>query len=467
MNNLKIRIASYSIIFCFCFASCEDFVEIGSPEDKISSEAVFGSDEMAYSAMTGIYNQLMIASFSNGWSSSVTFLAGLSGDNLEPIRTTNLPLMEFEEHELSPTNAANYALWSSAYNIIYLSNSLLEGLENSDQISVDTRSQLEGEAKFIRAFAYFYLVNLYGEVPLVLTTDYQENELLSRNSEEVVYKQIVEDLNSSIGLLGTEYPEGERTRVNKYAAMAFLARVYLYLEDWKLAEELSSQVITHSTKYAILEDPDEVFLANSREAIWQISPLGRGNAATHTNEGDLFIIDPFFHFLANFKLENNFVDAFEEEDERLLNWIGFSDALDANYVFKYKIGTSTDLPVKEYSMVLRFAEQYLIRAEARAAQGKLSEAVEDINIIRLRAGLNVLEETEGDLDQETLLDIILEERRKELFGEWGHRWLDLKRTGRAGEVFNESPFWQPTDILYPVPGEERMKNPNLSQNDGY
>lgn len=448
--------------------SCEDFVEVDTPNNKLIRTQVFEDDATANSAMTGIYNQLRLAAFSNGSRSSVTLLSGLSADNIRNIYTTNFTRMEFEQNELLPNNPYNLDIWSSAYNMIYMTNSLLEGLADADKISNELRIQMEGEARFIRAFTYFYLVNLYGDVPLVLTTDYRENELVSRNTEAEVYEQVLYDLNESNNLLNADYSNGERTRVNKYAATALLARVNLYLEDFEKAEELSSTVIQANSTYKILENLDEVFLANSKEAIWQISPIGSGGQVSYTNEGNIFIIDPVFSFLANIQLRDDFVGIFNDQDKRLANWIGYHTGKEAFFAYKYKIRNSNEFPIKEYSMVLRLAEQYLIRAEARAKQGMITEAIEDLDVIRGRAGLDLIAEINPTITKEELLDKILLERRKELFAEWGHRWLDLKRTGKASEVLGENnSFWENTDVLYPIPSEERMKNPNLSQNNGY
>ena len=448
--------------------SCEDFVEVETPNNKLIRDEVFNNDATANSAMIGIYNQLRLAAFSNGSRSSVTLLAGLSADNIRNINTTNFLRLQFEQNELLPDNPSNLDIWSSAYNMIYMTNSVLEGLAESEKITADLKTQLEGEAKFIRAFTYFYLVNLYGEVPLVLTTDYRENELVSRNSETDIYEQILDDLIDASNLLSIEYVSGDRSRVNKYAANALLARVYLYLEQWENAEEQSSIVIQATPTYEILENLDEVFLANSNEAIWQISPIGSGGLVSHTNEGNLFIIDPFLSFLASIQLQDDFVAVFDEMDKRLTNWIGYHTGKQAFFAYKYKIRNSTEFPAKEYSMVLRLAEQYLIRAEARANQGKIADAIGDLDEIRARAGIKRLADINPTIVKEELLDKILEERRMELFTEWGHRWLDLKRTGKATEILGvNNPFWENTDVLYPIPSEERMTNPNLSQNNGY
>jgi len=203
------------------------------------------------------------------------------------------------------------------------------------------------------------------------------------------------------------------------------------------------------------------------EAIWQLSPAGSGSVLTNTNDGASFLIHPIFSFLANLKIEPAFVSSFDEKDKRLQNWIGFHQGTGNYFSFKYKIQNSTE-PIAEYSMVLRLAEQYLIRAEARAMQGNFQGALADLNIIRNRAGLETLDENNTTLSSEELLILILEERKRELFTEWGHRWLDLKRTGKASEILGAgNPLWQETDRLYPIPAAELMKNPNLTQNNGY
>lgn len=463
LNTIKAIVLVLSLMLL----SCEDYLEVEAPDHKIVSENVFENDQTARSAMSGIYNQLATLFFSDGGSASVTVLAGLSGDVLMPTYSTNLPYQQFEQHELLPDNFRNFNLWSSAYNLIYMTNALLEGVANSSSLSEPVKTALEGEAKFIRAFSYFYLVNLYGDVPLILTTDYRQNALAERNTEDKIYTQIISDLEMAIGLLEDGFQLGDRTKVNRQTALALLARVQLYLENWQEAEDLSTQVINQNTMYSILEDPNMVFLTNSMEAIWQISPGGRGTSLTHTNEGASFIIHPIFSFFAQFKLAPSFVESFETEDERLQKWIGLHPGTGYYYPYKYKVRYSTE-EITEYSMVIRLAELYLIRAEARAMQENYPGAVEDLDVIRERAGLSLVAETTPGIEKTALLDLIFEERKKELFTEWGHRWLDLKRTARAGEVLSpESPLWDGTDQLYPIPEEERIKNPNLTQNEGY
>lgn len=453
------------ISLCFLLGACEDYVEVGVPDDRIVKETVFENDETAIRALRGIYNELFNASFSGGWRSSVTILAGLSADLLQPINSESTTYGEIQKNEISPNHPSNYELWSSAYNIIYMTNSVLEGLGISENVSGDLKMRLEGEARFVRAFTYFYLINIYGEVPLILDTDYRKNSLVSRNGVDELYAQVVNDLDRAIELLDSGYENSDRTNVNIFVAVALRARVALYQENWDLAEILSSEIIEETAAYEILQDLDQVFLANSKEAIWQLSPIGRGNILTSTGEGQVFIGTS----RSPLQLATGFVEDFEPEDKRLLNWIGHYNSSNRNFYFPFKYKDRSSLnDITEYSMVLRLAEQYLIRAEARARKGNLNEAISDINNIRTRAGIEPIQVSQQVINKEEIFELIMEERKKELFAEWGHRWFDLKRTGRTDEILAEkTSFWEPTDVFYPIPEQERMKNPNLDQNEGY
>ena len=469
--KLKIQIEyiiAIGTVLLFPLGSCERFVDVEVPDHRIASTTVFANDETAINAINGIYNQLFNTSFSSGGNRSVTFLAGLSADNFQTTSSTD-EILEFAGNDITVANSFNKDLWSGAYNMIYMLNSILEGIEGSSSLSEDVRDRIEGEAKFVRAFTNFHLVIIYGDIPLLLTTDYRINAVAPRNTSDDVYQQVLTDLEDAIALLETSYPEDERTRPNKFVAMAMLARVYLYLNNWQQAENYSSLVIEENATYEILENHDSVFLANSREGIWQISPVGSGNSFTHTNEGNLFIKTPTT--LTPVALSSSFIDSRDVGDERLQHWVGIYTDDTGIYYFpnKYKVQyNASGGDITEYSMVLRLAEQYLIRSEARAKQGNLIGAITDLDVIRQRSGLEPIAETAPNSSEADVLEMVLEERRSELFAEWGHRWFDLRRTNNTATVYKlKSPNWQDTDALYPIPDEDRTKNPNLDQNPGY
>ena len=464
---MKNSINNYLHLLCISVLillyACEPFVEVEVPNDRITSVTVFSDDATAREAMDGVYIQLFNTAFAAGGNQSVSFLSGLSANTYT--LTNAIPEMEaFAAHQLEASNSLNLGLWSGAYNTIYMCNAILEGVADNSSLSPETRETLEGESRYIRAFTYFYLTNLYGDVPLVTQTDYTVNALKARNRQTEVYDLILEDLNRAAELLDTDYPDNNRTRANRLTTLGLLARVHLYLENWEQAEAYSSEVLAATDLYELPVDLNTVFLANSQEALWQVSPQGWGGTFTHTRDGNLLIrVTPTGSPVS---LNETFIADWEAEDLRQQDWMGSFDRAAETYYYPYKYKVRYDASgtsYTEYSMVMRLAEQYLIRAETRTRQGKLEAAVADLNAIRERAGVEPLVFT-SPFTQEQLIDEVMQQRYHELFSEWGHRWLDLKRTGRALEILEGI---QETDLLYPIPEAELLKNPKLTQNAGY
>lgn len=467
IKKQKVSIKYYGIhlgtIACLLLMvfSCEEFVEIKPPITEVVSKTVYTDDETAIAAIRGIYIEMMTGGFASGSQSSVTNLTGLSSDEFLDFQGDN-DRGEINRNALSTTNGAIARLWNEAYTIIYYVNSVLEGLEQSDGLTTTTKLQLEGEAKFIRAFFHFYLVNLFGDVPIITSTNFRVNNEILRSLESDVFQQIITDLIQAQNLLAEDYAFSleERVQVNKFAATALLARAYLYIRDWEKAEIEATKVIDNTTLYSLEVDLDEVFLANSMEAIWQLKPIFPGQ---NTREARIFIneVSPRFQVLTS-----ELSGSFEGGDKRRTSWVDSIIFEGTTYYHpaKYKINENNE-PLTEYSMVLRLAEQYLIRAEARAQLNNTSEALADLNILRNRAGLGNISIT----DQNSLLQAVAQERRIELFSEWGHRWFDLKRSGTAESVLSSIFIkdWQSTDVLYPIPQTDRDVNGNLTQNDGY
>jgi hypothetical protein len=150
----------------------------------------------------------------------------------------------------------------------------------------------------------------------------------------------------------------------------------------------------------------------------------------------------------------------------LTSWTGNTDIGGEVYYYPYKYKISAGSPASEFHIVLRLAEQYLIRAEARIQQGKIAGAIADLNMIRIRAHLSPLT---TPMTPALATAALLREKRIELFAEFGHRWLDLKRTNKVDQVIGtlKPSTWQPTAALWPVPQVQRSANPFLTQNKGY
>lgn len=443
------------ILLSGTFNSCKKFVEVPPPKNQLVSATVFSNNITATSAMAGIYSNMIRSSGAFGGAQSIASLGGMSADELINY-SSNQNAQQVYNTSINPTNTYTYGIWKQLYQTIYESNAVLEGVANSNGVSAGTRQQLQGEAKFLRAFCFFYLTNLFGEVPLTTTTNYLTNDQLAGATQQQVYHQIIADLLDAQALLSDSYVSSERIRPNKAAATALLARVYLYTKDWQDA-------VTQAT--AVINDPaytlvplNQVFLKNSQEAIWQMQPVLPGY---NTFDGQVFILTTA---PTNYSLTGALMHAFENGDNRKTNWTD-SIAIGSNtYYFPYKYKIKTNTTVTEYYTVLRLAEQYLIRAEARAQLNDVNGAEADLNMIRNRAGLpNTTAATGTDL-----LNAIQQERRVEFFTEWGHRWLDLKRTGQADAVLgNFKSNWKTTGQLYPIPQQDVANDHNLKQNAGY
>lgn len=445
---------------CFLFIRCEDFLEPETPLGQIEQQNVFTNETTATAAITTLYGKLRDGGFLSGHPSGNNFLFGFYADELDYYSNPGFATESFYLHQVMPSNTALSDIWNIPYNIIYSTNAVLEGIESTSSLPEDLKKQLRGEALFVRAFCHFHLVNSFGDVPYIKTTDYSLNASVSRMPSQKVYDNILADLLEAKSLLGTEYIDSERVRPNSLVVSALLARVYLYRQDWANAELESTRLMSNSL-FTLDTDINNVFLKDSPSTIWQFKPRIQGD---NTVEASIFI-------LANgpptsTALNPDLIMDMEDEDLRKTNWIGeVSDGSQSWYFpFKYKqqFNTGTSL---EYSKVFRLEEQYLIRAEARAMSGNISGAQQDLNLVRNRAGLD--NTTASTAEQ--LLDAILSERRFELFTEFGHRWFDLRRTGMAEEVL--APIksnWKNTDVLLPIPESELAANPNLNpQNPGY
>lgn len=461
--NLKKKFSIKPVICLILFIivttsySCKKFLEVPPPSYQLTSDQVFENDETANSAIAGIYSNIM-ENENHIFSSAITISAGLYADELKVINNADYS-GEFESSKITQANHGylSTSYWAPAYKYIYSVNSCLEKLENS-AVTPTTKMNLMGEAKFIRAFCYFYLINLFGDVPLVLGTDYSINSQLPRSPKASIYEQIIKDLRDAKKLLSVH---NGSTRPSRFAATSLLARVMLYTGKWEEANRESSEVI-ESGYFKLLANLNEVFLKESVEAIWQLKPV---EEIWNTWEGKNFLFagesDP-----SQFYVSDTLYSSFTSTDNRKQSWITTRNYLGSNIrlPYKYKV-YGNNAPITEYYTVFRLAEQYLIRSEARAMVGDLVGAANDLNQVRVRAGLGIKNIT----SLENLIASVNEERRHELFCEWGHRWFDLSRWGMANALLTtiKPDTWQPHQQLWPIPINQINTNPNLIQNPGY
>jgi hypothetical protein len=467
-------------LIVFFLMSCKKLVQVSAPNTSITSANVYSTDASAIAAVTGIYATI---GSGNTFSSQILGLSGLAGLSADELTlysgAATPPLSLYYTNNLN--NNMQLDFWTQLYSDVYLANAAITGLSSATTLTPAIRQELLGEAEFDRAFCYFYLVNLYGDVPLVLTTNYTTNATLARTPQASVWNQIIEDLHNAAAILSPNYLDGtltvsmnERVRPIKWAAVALLARAYLYLNNWAGADSAASAVIGNSQLYS-LNSLDSVFLINSNEAIWQIQPLFAGYDTWDAYAFILTSSGPNNNYNLAY-LNDSLVTSFEPNDQRRADWVDSVtvDSITYYYPYKYQNNLLNPPQITEYNMMLRLAEQYLIRAEAEAygAGSGISAAIADLDTIRSRAGLTGYA---GPQDQSDLLNAIYHERRVELFTELGHRWLDLKRTktvdavmgGPTGACANKGGSWSTNDQWYPIPIYDLQYDPNLVQNSGY
>lgn len=462
-------------IAMFCISTgCKKYLDVDLPSNLTLTKDVFSNVESANGAMLNVYGQMFNGTTSPYYLSLTT---GLSADELIPYDQS---LQSMFLNKATSEDFFTNTFWTTSYNMIYQANAVYEGSATSTTLSENLKQQLQGEALFIRAYLHFLLYNLYGDVPIVITTNYEKNAVVTRNNKMEVYAQIVADLKSSITLLNDKYVDAngtteskERIRPNRLVASALLARVYLYMGDFQQAENLATTLIDNSN-YA-LTDINGVFAANSMEAIWQLKFVA--GSFFNTTEAINYILSSSPALSSQSEISKQLLSAFDDSDLRRTSWIAkYTDndvvpTVDYYYPFKYKVRFGAD--GKEYSTVLRLAEQFLIRAESRAQLNKLPEAINDLDIIRKRANLPLISVIKPGISKSALLDLVLAERRREFFIEQGHRWFDLKRTRTIDNVMSTvTPAkgggkWTPVKQLWPIPETELITNPNIKQNEGY
>jgi starch-binding outer membrane protein, SusD/RagB family len=451
MKVIKPLFFSHAILIILFLAGCKKLIEVNAPVDQLSTGVVFSDPSTADGAVAGIYYKLSDLFVSR----SLTLITSMGSDEMG---SRNVFDDKYVNNAIPVNDGTTGLIWSSLYNAIYQCNSVLEGISGSN-ISSQTKKQLGGEAKFLRAFCYFYLTNLWGDVPLLTSTQVTQSAIALRSKQAAVYEQMIKDLTEASSELPKAYPHTERVRANSFAASALLSRIYLYQQQWQKAIDEASKVITAGI-YS-LDKPNEAFVKNSRETILQLwmqngcAWLGLSFIPVTTNGS------------SNYFLNDSTLQLFDSSDLRKSNWIKTftAQSLTYSYPFKYKLRIPTQGSNSEYTMVLRLAEQLLIRAEARAELNLITNALEDLNTVRRRANAS---EIVSPLSKDEVLFAIDRERRIELFAEWGHRWLDIKRTNKADSVLSlVKPLWKARSVLWPIPQQEILKNPQLTQNPGY
>ncbi|GAB2775602.1 RagB/SusD family nutrient uptake outer membrane protein [Rhabdobacter roseus] len=460
---MKMRLAYLSLLM-WLVSSCDFLQE--DPQDFLSPLNFYRTEADAVAAVNAIYSSL-----SPTWN-----LGDLASDLLNEgaaPRTENLELQTFTFSSANPHFAT---LWQTRYVAINRANTAIERIPMID-MNAERRSRLVGEAKFLRALNYFDLVKAFGDVPLILQeTKGLDQQNATRSPALEVYRQIIQDLEEAHPQLPLTYASVETGRATRGAALALLARAYLFSQNYPKAAETARTVTT--LNYSLVPNYADIWPSereNGPEHIFSIQYKAgvrgsgfnetfgvRGGRAPITGGSGAFVKRSFY---------NSFEPGDVRRDISIKTSFTFSDGSTQTFephVWKFfnlnfitPSNTDTNWPLIRYSEVL------LILAEAlnEVHNGPTPEALEAINQVRRRAKVPELAAT---LSQQQFREAILRERGWELAFE-GHRRYDLIRLNKLQEVM--APLGVtvqvPTHNLYPLPQRELDVNKNLQQNPGY
>ncbi|MCG8319849.1 MAG: RagB/SusD family nutrient uptake outer membrane protein [Cytophagales bacterium] len=445
---MKNFIIFYFFLVLALWSTACDHLEV-KPVDLLTDETAITDASTAESALLGLYHRLQ--------NLPLMVLDLVSDESNDKIGRPD-PEGQLDTNSVLATNFIIGRFWSDLYGVIHQANFIFEHVQQITTIEAAQREAFLAEALFIRGFCYLLLTKYFGDIPLVLSTDVGPESSPVRASTNQVFEQVIEDLQQAEAALPVSYDDLDefKTRVTQTAAIALLARVYLYKQDWGNAEESATQVIERDL-YQLETDYTNLYNKNSPEVIWELfySATVNGNSLARTffprSLGGVYFIAP----------SNSMIAAFEPDDQRFDASIR-RDADGTFYVYKYREPKTSGS--QDRFIFLRLSELYLIRAEARAQLDNLPGTIQDVNVIRNRAGLS----NTGATGKEALLLVIEQERFVEFCFE-NHRFADLVRTGRVDAVLgaHNALGWQPSDQRLPIPQNELILNPNLTQNEGY
>lgn len=444
--------------FALMLSACEDFVDVGLPPTQVTAEQVFNEPQLVEAALVQNYialrDQVLLTGRQNG--TGVTL--GLYSDELVNWGSPAGNPQTFYTNTLSPQSNAIKAIWNDAYKVIYSCNRIIEGLAHASRIPEVDKNKLMAEALFIRGLVHFYIHQLFHEIPYVTSSDYKVNKTIQKVGKDEIYENIVTDLQEALIKIGDENSTSN-VRPNKYVIKAFLARVFLYQNKWVEAFSQSTEVI-ESGRYSLAQNIEDVFLKNSSGTIWQFTPQSE-SVNTYEAQSMIFNTVP----PPNFSISPALLASFEIGDLRKVKWLkGVGNDTNMQYhSYKYKEFLPSGIS-KEQSIVFRLEEMFYIGIEAGIYMGEVNQAMTWWNTLRNRYGLGEYQNIPSNWE-----NLLLEERRHEFFCEFGHRFMDLKRTGKLSSIMLiNKPQWKDVYKNFPIPEAELLLNPNLlPQNEGY
>jgi hypothetical protein len=491
----------YSIITialsALLFTQCEDFLNI-RPEGSVPSTGMdYTKPENIFLPVSAAYAGL------RSWGAHAFPYIGafeITSDNADKGSTPddNPTMKELDIFSFESTNGLINDLWVSYYDIVSGANNAIHQMPlfaASLQLPEDQAyaMQCQGEAKVIRAYAYFNLVRLFGKVPIIDTIMSSEQLAAAQQAtKEQLYGFIEKDLSEALTVLPESYSRDWAGRINRYTAMALKAKVHLYQQEWDSVAYLTDRIMA-SGKYGLLTNFREVFSIdgeNSRESLFEIqsSTLGKSTGESTYLEY-AYVQGPRGNSPGNMQgwgfctPSDSLISFFNQRGEVIrpattLLYRGTKtpegDSIKmacSNPVYNGKVYTPSVYNLWNYNgygfehnvRIIRYADILLMYAEAIVHGTSVTlisgySADQAVNDVRDRAGLDPL----GGVTLQNIWD----ERRAELALE-EDRFFDLVRTGQAYDVLKNKGFVLGKNEVFPIPSAQRQLNTNLQQNPNY
>lgn len=454
MKNFKKIITGLVVLFAL---SCSDDILENDPVSSFSAQGFYQTSADAQAGVYGIYDAVQS-----------TFRVNFSywGEGRADAVSTNHsgdPLA-LQQNTLSKTITS--ARWNNIYETISRANYAIKYIPEVFETESEFSLQLIAQARALRALSYFYAVRVWGDVPLI-TEPYESVEqefFIEKTNKDEVLNQVIADLIFASENCRETF-SGEDTRIlfTQGAANALLTHVYMWQKDYENAIASAEEVLDNNLYSLVsIDDWSKIFTSGySNESIFEI-----GYDETQTNGlRTLYAVGSDSDYFPS----ESFRDAFEDNDLRK-NLIYDTTKENPKKIWKFfgeGFNDESPEPSSNNIVLLRLADIILLKAEAHNKLNEVDEAIRLLNLIRTRAGIEALSETEaidmyGDVES-----AILHERLIELSFE-GHRWFDLVRTGKAIEVMNPiNGLSDEANLVWPLHEDALNKNPKLVQNPFY
>lgn len=498
---------------------CKDNLLDREPMDSLSPNSFYENDSQCKMGLVGVYSTLPPIATVTYW-----YQLDFMSDN-NYCQDSWQGSKEVGEWQTNASSWASSATWTQEYQTIVRANKFLKTLASAP-VSEETKNQMSGEARFLRAYAYSKLITFFGDVPLILTDQTLDSAKVKRTDKAQVLDAIVKDLDYAASILPVSYSGSDVGRVTKGAALAQKCRIMLYNSKWDEAAKAAKEVMGLGVydlypDYAGLFDEanennkevifDIQYIKNSQAQPWPSSRLSFVDWPTPNVTADM--IDSYYMTnglpITDANSGYNPQDPYKNRDPRMAASIVLPGSKSASGTFipandqvpcgarprKYADISGTDsYNCSLNTIVLRYADILLMRAEALVEQGNVGQEVYDlVDKVRARVGMPSIEKVEGTgLSQEQLRKIIRHERRVEFFME-GTRYCDMLRwkdeslvhdvygyvTSKLSDPSDPSKWVFETEKkstrkfdskkgwLWPIPQVEMQNNSNLTQNPGY